>query len=241
MKPGRLLLIPTGLSDSGVLQYLPPQTLERLHQITYFIAERAKSARSYLKATGHPVSMADIHLSELDKHQKSDFEKLLEPCLLGHDCGLMSEAGMPGIADPGARVVSTAHRLGIEVEPLVGPSSIFLALMASGMNGQQFAFHGYLPRHERELAKKLQQLENESGRYNQTQLFIETPYRNQKLLQVALNTLRPDTLFCIAAGLHHPSQFIKTQPVEIWKATPPTIHKVPAVFAIFSGEMSGLT
>lgn len=231
---GRLYLIPATLGE-GAVHTLPAYLIEILHGLTFFIAERAKTARHFIKETNPVKPFSELRFSELNKRTGPEaLRPMLQPALDGHDMGLLSEAGCPGVADPGARIVQIAHELGVEVVPLVGPSSILLALMASGMNGQSFAFQGYLPPKRPELAKELKQLEQISGKLNQTQLFIETPYRNQAFIETALDSLRPDTLFGIAADLTLPTQYICTRPVAVWKQkSPPDLHKRPAIFLIY--------
>lgn len=231
---GKLYLIPAPLGE-GVAHTLPAYVIEILHGLNYFIAERAKTARHFIKETEPVKAFSELHFSELNKRtEPEELRPMLQPALNGHDMGLLSEAGCPGVADPGARIVQIAHELGIEVMPLVGPSSILLALMASGMNGQSFAFQGYLSPKRPDLAKELKQMEQLAGRLKQTQVFIETPYRNQAFIETALETLRPDTLFGIAADLTLPTQYIATHPVANWKKhSPPDLHKRPAIFLIY--------
>jgi 16S rRNA (cytidine1402-2'-O)-methyltransferase len=233
MATGTLYLIPVPLIEEGV-NTLPEYLITHCHELRYFVAERAKSARRFLKEIKHPLPMSEIEIQELNKHTSpAEIEGLLQPALDGHDLGVLSEAGCPGIADPGAGIVRKAHQKGIAVYPLIGPSSILLALMASGMNGQQFCFHGYLPPKKPELQRKLQQLEKQSAKFRQSQIFIETPYRNKSMIEACLKQLQPHTRFCIAADLTGPEQFIRTQTVAQWqKDPPPDLHKIPAVFII---------
>lgn len=231
---GKLYLLPAPLGE-GAVHTLPAYVIEILHSLDYFIAERAKTARHFIKETKPVKAFSELHFSELNKRTKpEEWRPMLQPALDGQDMGLLSEAGCPGVADPGARIVQIAHELGIEVKPLVGPSSILLALMASGMNGQSFAFQGYLSPKRPELARELKQLEQTSGRLKQTQIFIETPYRNQAFIETVLGTLRADTLFGIAADLTLPTQYVCTRPVAAWeKDPPPDLHKRPAIFLIY--------
>lgn len=231
---GKLYLIPAPLGE-GAIHTLPAQVIEILHGLNYFIAERAKTARHFIKATEPVKAFSELHFSELNKRtDPSELNAMLQPAHDGHDMGLLSEAGCPGVADPGARIVGLAHDAGIEVVPLVGPSSILLALMASGMNGQSFAFHGYLPPKRPDLAKALKNHEQLAGRLKQTQLFIETPYRNMAFIETALDSLRPDTLLGIAADLTLPTQYVCTRRVSEWKRNaPPDLHKRPAIFLIY--------
>ncbi len=234
MKKGKLYLIPSPLGEDA-LHTIPAHTIEILHRLTWLVAERAKTARHFIKKTNPPKAISEYQISELNEHTPDvEIEALLRPALDGQDLGVLSEAGCPGIADPGARLAALAHRVGVEVVPLTGPSSILLALMASGMSGQQFCFHGYLPPKTNDLSKELKRLELLAGKNRQTQIFIETPYRNKNVVEQALNTLQPDTLFCIAADLTLPTQFVVTKSIAAWKKTPPPdLHKRPAIFLIF--------
>ena len=228
---GKLFLIPTVLGDDA-LQSIPNYVIEQIHALRYFIAERAKTARHFIKATQPPYPISDLTVMELNKRVDAAEKKtFLNPLLSGNDVGLMSEAGCPGVADPGAEIVKMAHAAGIEVVPMVGPSSILLALMASGMNGQSFAFQGYLS--VKKLTADLKKMEQTSLRQQQTQIFIETPYRNNSFVEAALKTLSPSTRFCIACDLTLPSQYIVTKTIANWqKSELPDLHKRPAVFLI---------
>lgn len=228
---GKIYLIPTTLGED-VLHTIPPYVIQEVRRIETYIAERAKTARHFLKAVeiGKPLNM--ITVFELDKHNpKEGIEAFIQPALDGQDIGLLSEAGCPGVADPGAEVVSLAHRKGIEIVPLVGPSSILLALMASGMNGQSFTFHGYLPPKTGERTQALRKLEQKAPRT--TSIFIETPYRNQQMIETVIKTLHPQTRFCIAADLTLPTEYIVTKTIAEWKKTTiPNLHKRPSIFLI---------
>ncbi len=231
--PGKLFLIPITLGEDALFA-LPQYVIDRIHLLDTFIVERAKTARRFIKTTQPSRPINELTIFELDKHNPHQgIDSFLQPALAGQDIGLMSEAGCPGVADPGARVVRKAHQLGIEVVPLVGPSSLLLALMASGMNGQQFCFHGYLSPKKGEMAKELKDLEQRVAKKYQTQIFIETPYRNQSVIEAALKVLSPETIFCIAADLTLPTQFIRSAPIRKWqKMEIPNLHKRPAVFLI---------
>lgn len=232
-KKGTLYLIPTPLGEDG-LTALPSEVIEQMHRLDFFIAERAKTARRFIKSTAPTRPISVLSFFELNKFTTPEEKKtFLDPALKGNDMGLLSEAGCPGVADPGAAIVKMAHQKGIKVVPLVGPSSILLALMASGMNGQNFAFKGYLPAKKPELSKALKQAEQSSGKLKQTQIFIETPYRNLGFIETALASLRPTTRLCIAADLTLPSQYIWTATIKDWKKTKiPDLHKRPAIFLI---------
>ncbi len=230
---GKLYLIPAPLGE-GAIQTLPAYVIDILHRLDFFIAERAKTARHFIKLTEPVKSFSELTFFELNKRTPpEEISSFLAPAQEGSDIGLLSEAGCPGVADPGAVIVELAHQLEIPVEPLVGPSSILLALMASGMNGQGFSFQGYLSPKRPQLAKDLKRLEQLSGRNRHTQLFIETPYRNRQLIETALQTLALPTRFCIAADLTLPTQYIATRSVANWqKAPPPDLHKRPAIFLL---------
>ncbi len=228
---GKLYLLPSSLGDHTT-HTIPDLNIRIMDTLQFFIAERAKTARHFIKACIPDKDLSPLQVSELNKRtQAEDLPRLLQPALEGHDMGLMSEAGCPGVADPGARIVQLAHQKGIQVVPLTGPSSIILALMASGMNGQHFCFSGYLSPKKPELAKELKKLEQLSRRLKQTQLFIETPYRNIGLVETALQSLSSNTLFCIAVDLTLPTEYIKTLTVAEWKKEEiPDLHKRPAIF-----------
>ncbi len=230
---GKLYLIPAPLGEGGA-NTLPVYVLEILDRLQVFIAERAKTARHYIKAVLPHKPLQELEFFELNEHTDPALVAgFLQPAEEGRDMGLLSEAGCPGVADPGAAVVRIAHERGIEVVPLVGPSSILLALMASGMNGQQFTFHGYLSPKRPELAKDLKKLEQLAQRNRQTQIFIEAPYRNDAVLDTALQVLDPGTLLGIAADLTLPSQWILTRKVADWRNLPrPELHKRPVVFLL---------
>lgn len=231
--PGKLYLIPAPLGPDA-LHTLPAQSVQVMHRLDYFVVEHPKTARHFLKAAGYPRPLPTVEMVSLNEHTPSaDIQDFLKPVLAGRDAGLMSEAGCPGVADPGAPLVALAHKLGIEVVPLTGPSSVLLALMASGMNGQQFAFAGYLPAKKEEVPRVLRQLEQDALRRHQTQIFIEAPYRNDALLQSLLKTLGPDTRLCVAADISLPTEWIRTFSVKQWQKSPlPNLHKRPVVFLI---------
>ena len=226
---GKLYLIPVALGGDDVASLIPPATLDAARGLRTFAVENAKSARRFLKAIGHPMPLQQIVLHQFDEHTR-DVEPLLALLLAGEDCGLMSEAGCPAVADPGASLVQRAHDAGIDVMPLVGPSSILLALMASGMNGQRFAFRGYLPVDRMERARRLRELDALSSR--ETQIFIETPYRNAAMLQSLLEHCRGDTLLCIAADLTLPAASVITRSVALWQKNPPAVDRRQVVFLL---------
>jgi len=232
MKLGTLFLVPTPISDSPMRFVIPEGNKEQLHQLVHFMVEKEKPARAALKRLelAHPIQ--ELKLYNIGKYsEKSDFESYFEPLFRGEDMGLLSDAGCPGIADPGSELVKLAHDFNIHVVPLVGPSSIFLGLMASGLNGQNFAFNGYLPVNDKERAKKLRDLESHSMRSGQTQMFIETPYRNEQMFETLKKTLRADTKLCLAVDATAPTEYIKTLTVSEWKTQQhPSFHKRPCVF-----------
>lgn len=229
---GRLYLIPTPLGDAGDAREFSPLLIERVRALDYFIAENPKTARAFLKRIEMPRPITELQVEAIGDDV---LESLLQPLQQGRDGGLMSEAGAPAVADPGAKLVALAHAKGVQVLPLVGPSALLLALMASGLNGQQFAFHGYLPVEEAVLIKKLRELENESRQKKQTQLFIETPYRNDRLLRLLTEHCAASTLLCVATQLTQPDEAIATRRIADWKAALPVIGKRPTVFLLNAG------
>lgn len=239
---GKLYLIPVTLADttsselakqSNPMDVLPETVKRTIEFIDYYIVENEKNARRFIKSIQPEKVQASLHLSALNKHTEiSEYNQMIQPCLEGKNVGLMSDAGCPGVADPGAAIVKLAHEKGIQVVPLVGPSSILLALMGSGMNGQSFAFNGYLPIDKGEKKAALKNFEQLSFSKNQSQLFIETPYRNNKLLEDVLQTLQPNTLLCVACDLTLPTEYIKTLRVADWKKTTIDLHNRPAIFII---------
>jgi len=233
---GSLVLLPVALGDTSWQACLPASTQVAACKLGHFVAENAKSARAELRRMGHPGPLRELAIEQLpETPTAADIERLLAPLAAGHDLGLMSEAGCPAIADPGALLVRRAHEKGIAVKPLVGPSSLLLALMGSGLEGQRFAFHGYLPAREPERGLRIAELESESARQKQTQLFIETPYRNNILFKTALSTCRPRTRLCVATDLTLDSEFIRTFRIAEWKALPPPdLDRRPTVFLLLA-------
>lgn len=233
---GTLYLIPVALGEIPWSAFLPPATQAMACRLNHFVVENAKTARAELKRLEHPTPLRDISIETLPEQPlAADLEKLLAPIKAGHDLGLMSEAGCPGVADPGALLVRRAHELGIPVRPLVGPSSLLLALMASGLDGQRFAFHGYLPAREPERSQRIRELEQQSQRNNQTQLFIETPYRNSALYHSLIQACQATTRLCLATDLTLPTESIATHSVAQWKqATIPELDRRPTVFLLLA-------
>jgi 16S rRNA (cytidine1402-2'-O)-methyltransferase len=230
---GKLFLIPTTLGDNEPLEVLPISIKRAIENINYFIVENEKTARRFIKKISPRKSQLRLHMEILNKYtEPASITTFLNPCNQGEDMGILSEAGCPGIADPGADVVRIAHEKGIQVIPLVGPSSIFLALMASGLNGQSFAFNGYLPIDASERKSAIRSMEKISRDRRQTQIFIETPYRNDKLLGELLNVLSKSTTLCIAADITLSTEFIATKSVAEWQLSLPELHKRPSIFVI---------
>ncbi len=238
MASGTLYLIPCTLGDTPAEQVLPQHVIGIARRLRHFVVEHPKTARQFLAALKPEQPIQSLHFATLNEHTASgDLAGLLAPLLAGEDIGLLSEAGCPGIADPGADLVSLAHRNGIRVVPLVGPSSILLALMASGLNGQCFAFHGYLPVGEAERNRAIAALEAESARRKQTQLFIETPYRNEKLFGALLAHCRPQTRLCVATDLTLPGESVRTRTVAEWRSLPaPQLNRRPSLFLLLAAD-----
>ncbi len=233
---GTLYLIPVPLGPSAPQDSLHPDVLATVRPLRHFVVEQAKSARAFLKAAGTDLPLQELQLEELNEHSRPDaIEHLLAPLRAGHDVGLLSEAGCPAVADPGADLVALAQRENIRVVPLIGPSSLLLALMASGLNGQRFAFQGYLPAKDVDRSKTLRELEAESRKRRQTQLFIETPYRNRAMFDAILQACQGTTRLCVATDLTLPGEFIRTLTVAQWKKqTPPEIERRPTVFLLLA-------
>ncbi|GAA4282405.1 SAM-dependent methyltransferase [Gaetbulibacter aestuarii] len=230
---GKLYLIPTTLGESNPLDVLPQTVKKTISELEYFIVENEKTARRFIKSICPEKSQPSLKLFTLNKYtEATDLPEFLKPCLEGKHVGVISEAGCPGVADPGADVVHLAHQQHIQVVPLVGPSSILLAMMASGMNGQKFAFHGYLPIDKNERKRELKHLERLSHDQDQSQIFIETPYRNNKLLEDLIQVLDANTDICVACDLTLESEFIKTMPAKAWKKNIVDLHKRPTIFII---------
>lgn len=232
---GKLYMIPTTLGDNEPLEVLPISIKRIIEETNHFIVENEKTARRFIKKISPRKSQPSLQIFLLNKFTDlADIPTFLDPCLQGNNVGVISEAGCPGIADPGADVVSLAHDKDIRVVPLVGPSSITLALMASGLNGQNFAFNGYLPIDSAERKKSIKHLERQSKDKNQSQIFIETPYRNNALLAELIRTLAKETKLCIAADLTLTSEYIATKKIKDWKTLTIDLHKRPAIFIVQS-------
>ena len=234
MPYGTLYLIPVPLAEETAAKSFTPYLVDTINSIKEYIVENEKTARKFLKLAGLTTPQSELLIHDYSKYNRdmgtADFFKGLQA---GNDVGLMSEAGCPGIADPGAEIVDKAHRMGIKVVPLVGPSSILLALMASGFNGQSFTFHGYLPIDKVLRSKKIKELEVAAIKLDQTQLFIETPFRNNPMLEEILKTANPRTKLCIATDLTAPTEFVQTKTIADWQKKVPELHKRPTIFLLF--------
>ncbi|HET8855114.1 MAG TPA: SAM-dependent methyltransferase [Salinimicrobium sp.] len=229
--PGKLYLLPTTLGEHTALDVLPVSVKEVIERTDDFIVENEKTARRFIKNLLPSKAQPSLRINLLNKFtEPSEFSGFLKPCREGNDVGLISEAGCPGIADPGAEIVSLAHREKIRVVPMVGPSSILLAMMSSGLNGQSFTFNGYLPIDKAGRKNDIKNLERLSGERNQAQIFIETPYRNQKMLEDLIQFLNPGTRLCIARDITQTSELIITKTVSQWKKTRIDLHKKPCIF-----------
>jgi 16S rRNA (cytidine1402-2'-O)-methyltransferase len=230
---GTLYLIPSPIGKNPPLEVLPLSVKKAIEELTHIIIENEKSARRFIKKITPNKNQESLVLYPLNKFTtQEEIETYLNPCKSGFSMGLMSDAGCPGIADPGAIIVTKAHKLGIKVKPLVGPSSIFLAMMSSGMNGQNFAFNGYLPIEKKQRTQMLLKYEKKSIRENQAQLFIETPYRSDTLFKDILKTLNPNMRLCIACDISLSSEYIKTLNIQEWKREKPDLKKRPCIFII---------
>lgn len=229
-----LYLLPVTLGDTPVDKVLPPYNREIILNIKHFIVEDVRSARRFLKKVDPSIDIDGLAFYELNKHTPpAAISGYLQPLVEGNSVGVISEAGCPAIADPGADVVAIAQRKCLKVVPLVGPSSIILSVMGAGFNGQNFAFNGYLPIEPTERVRRLKELENRAYQENQTQIFIETPYRNQKLLEEILRVCRPQTRLCIAANITCDNEYIRTRSLREWKGNLPELNKIPCIFLIF--------
>lgn len=232
---GTLYLIPGPMGGDSLTDILPVGAIEQLRKLSYFIAEHPKNARAFIKLSNPPRAIALLQIESIAADTPDEeLDRLLDPIQTGKDAGLVSDAGAPAVADPGARLVARAHARGLRVAPLVGPSSILLGLMASGLNGQQFAFHGYLPVEEQDLRQRLRELEQRSKSTHETQIFIETPYRNDRLMRVLLEACAPQTRLCVATHLTLPDESVRTRTIAAWRAAPPRIGKRPTVFLLLA-------
>lgn len=235
---GTLHLIPVGMGDSPPERWLPPEVQALAGRLNTYIAENAKTARAFLKAVGTQGPLQEITIHTLtDKVDAAQIKAWIKPLLDGGEIGLVSEAGCPAVADPGAKVVAQAHTMGIRVAPWVGPSSILLSLMGSGLDGQRFTFHGYAPVDAADRAKQLKTWETTSQKLLQTQILIETPYRNEAMFEALKLTLRPDTRLCVARSLTTPDEWLRTHTIAQWRSLPaPDLAKKPAIFLFLAGR-----
>ncbi len=234
-KTPKLYLFPVPLSDVGTEQVLPVSNLQLLLGIRYFVVENLRSARRFLKACHKSIIIDDLEFTELSEHTPpGEVDDMLAPMAHGHSIGVISEAGCPAVADPGADLVAAAQRRGYEVVPLVGPSSILMSLMGSGFNGQRFTFNGYLPIDARARAGKLKDMQQAIRRDHCTQIFIETPYRNNKLIEELCRVLPADMLLCVASDITGPRQRINTRRIDQWRRIKPDYDKIPAIFLLNS-------
>ncbi|TCD12666.1 SAM-dependent methyltransferase [Pedobacter frigidisoli] len=233
MQNGTLYLIPVPLAEEVAHKTFTPYLVDTINQIDTYIVENSKTARRFLKEAGLKTPQKDLIVHDYGKHNRTDLGQFFVELKAGKNVGLMSEAGCPGIADPGADIVAEAHKRGIKVVPLVGPSSILLALMASGFNGQSFAFWGYLPIDKEQRTKRIKDLDLSASRYKQTQIFIETPFRNNQMLEEVLKSCKPNTQLCIACNLTGEDEFIKTQSIYNWRKEEIDLHKKPAIFLLY--------
>lgn len=229
---GKLYLIPSTIGDTEINDVIPEKVQNIINNINYYIVENERTARRQLIKMGIKTAIDDLTFFVLNKHtDRTQINEYLYPCS-EEDIGLLSEAGVPAVADPGAEIVALAHQQNIQVVPLVGPSSILLALMASGLNGQSFAFHGYIPVKGPERIKKIKQLESNSASYNQTQIFIEAPYRNNQLLADLIKVCHGSTQVCVACNISTEKEYIRTMSAEKWKKNKVDLHKKPTLFLI---------
>ncbi len=234
MPKGTLFLIPVPLAENAAARSFTPYLVDTINSISEYIVENEKTARKFLKEAGLKTPQSELMIHDYGKHNRgSSLTYFFAGLEAGKSVGLMSEAGCPGVADPGAEIVAEAHKRSIKVVPLVGPSSILLALMASGFNGQSFTFNGYLPIDKAERAKSVKALEFATERADQTQIFIETPFRNNSLLEEVLRTCNPKTKLCIACDVTADTEYIKTMSIEAWRRQVPDLHKRPAIFLLF--------
>lgn len=233
MQNGTLYLIPVPLAEEAAHKTYTPYLVDTINQIDTYIVENSKTARRFLKEAGLKTAQKDLIVHDYGKHNRTDLGQFFVELAAGKEVGLMSEAGCPGIADPGADIVAEAHKRGIKVVPLVGPSSILLALMASGFNGQSFAFWGYLPIDKEQRTKRIKDLDLSASRYKQTQIFIETPFRNNQLFEEVLKSCKPNTQICVASNLTGEDEYIKTQSVYNWRKEEIDLHKKPTIFLLY--------
>lgn len=230
-----LYLLPVPIGDSAPADVLPASNLDIIRSLRYFVVENLRTARRFLKSVDRAINIDELHFEELSEHTKpEEVEAMLAPMADGHSIGVLSEAGCPAVADPGADIVAAAQRRGYKVVPLIGPSSIILSLMASGFNGQSFTFLGYLPVEAKARAAALREMEREIRARRRTQIFIETPYRNNRLIEDICRTLPSDMLLCVASDICGPRESIRTFPISKWRSMQTDYSKIPTIFLLFS-------
>lgn len=234
MKSQKLYLIPTVIADQTEQQVISPQVKEVISSLDYFLVENVRTARRYISSLKLGLTIEYLHFEILDRKTRPEQVETYFQQAKGRNIGVLSESGCPGIADPGAVAVSVAHRMGLRVVPLSGPSSIFLALMGSGFSGQSFVFHGYVPIDKKEREKKIKDMEESAIRLRQTQIFMDTPYRNQKLFEHLLKACHPNTLLAVAKGITGEDEMIQTRPIKDWKNQKINLHKTPTIFSLYA-------
>lgn len=235
MNKGKLYLIPNIISEGTEKVVISEQVKSVISDLDYFLVENIRTARRYISSLKLGLTIEDLTFEILDKNTKKDaLKELMSPIFNARNIGIISESGCPGIADPGASAVEFAHKGGIQVVPLSGPSSIFMAIMASGFSGQSFVFHGYLPIDKLDLANKIKEMELQAIKNKQTQVFMDTPFRNEKLLSFLIDNCKPNTLLSIAKDITSASEFIQTKSIKDWKKNTPKLNKIPVVFSLFS-------
>tara|TARA_B110000211_G_C13926869_1_gene485374 strand:+ start:139 stop:846 length:708 start_codon:yes stop_codon:yes gene_type:complete len=235
MEKGIVYLIPCPIGENSPLDVLPKHTIEVIQSLDCFIVENEKTSRNFLRGAEHPKAIRELAFETLNKHtDETQIIEYIQPLSEGKSIGVISEAGCPGVADPGAQVVALAHKKGFKVIPLIGPSSILMALMGSGFSGQSFSFVGYLPKDKKDLKSRIKELESLSKKFNQTQIFIETPFRNNQMLENLKTYCSPSTQISIAANINQKNEIIKTLPISKLRAVEFNIHKIPTVFSIMA-------
>lgn len=235
MEKGIVYLIPCPIGENSPLDVLPKHTIEVIQSLDCFIVENEKTSRNFLRGAEHPKAIRELAFETLNKHtDETQIIEYIQPLSEGKSIGVISEAGCPGVADPGAQVVALAHKKGFKVIPLIGPSSILMALMGSGFSGQSFSFVGYLPKDKKDLKSRIKELESLSKKFNQTQIFIETPFRNNQMLENLKTYCSPSTQISIAANINQKNEIIKTLPISKLRAGEFNIHKIPTVFSIMA-------
>lgn len=230
-KKGHIYLIPTVISEN-TLSHIPSETIKCIHETSHYVVERARTARRFIKTTKPPYQISDLLVIEIDEKDNSYINTVIQWLNDGHNVGVLSESGMPGIADPGSEIIKEIHAKGFNVKPLIGPSSIFLSLAASGLNGQNFCFNGYLPIKDHELKVELKKLESKVTKSKQTQIFIETPYRNDRMLNFLIKNLNPNIRLCVAKDITGAEESIVTKKISDWKKASNQIGKIPTIFLI---------